>query len=61
MPAGAIFLASTWVDQMLPAWMIDKIKKEEDRQRRIAERYVERPALDDDRIPRTDDDHRDRW
>jgi hypothetical protein len=49
------------MDQMLPAWMIDKIKREEERQRRIAERHVDRPALDEGRIPRTDNDHLDRW
>lgn len=40
---------------MLPAWMIDKIKRDDELARRNSERQVDRPALDERGILQRDD------
>jgi hypothetical protein len=44
---------------MLPAWVIDKIKKDEELNRHIGEQQIDRPALEKGGIMQRDDTHRD--
>jgi hypothetical protein len=43
---------------MLPAWVIDKIKKDEELNRRIGEQHIDRPALEKGGILQRYDTHR---
>jgi hypothetical protein len=44
---------------MLPAWMIDKIKKDEELARRDGERHIDRPSIEERGIRQKEDAHRD--
>jgi hypothetical protein len=44
---------------MLPAWMIDKIKRDKELDRHIGEQHIDRPAPQERGIPQKDDTPRD--